>query len=144
LARNVAVFPVSIERVFAVLADPKSYAYWVAGSDSIRDADANWPARGSRLYHRVGIGPFKLNDNTEVLAASEPTRLVLQARARPLGTARVDLSLLDLGSHSTQVTMVEEPGDRFSRRLHNPLTDRVVHRRNVESLRRLGEQAAAR
>jgi uncharacterized protein YndB with AHSA1/START domain len=141
MARNVASFPVPPERVFAVLADPSSYAYWVVGSDAVRDADATWPAPGAKLHHRVGVGPFKLNDNTEVLEADPPRRLVLQARARPLGTARVVLEL-EADGGGTRVTMVEEPGDRFSRLLHNPLADRLLAWRNDEALRRLGELAA--
>ena len=144
MARNVTTFPVPIQQVFAVLADPKTYAYWVVGSDSIRDADASWPAVGAKLHHRVGVGPLKLNDNTEVLEVTEPVHLVLQARARPLGTARVILDLVDLGGNGTQVTMVEGPGDRFSRLLHNPVADFLLRRRNDEALRRLGQLAAQR
>jgi uncharacterized protein YndB with AHSA1/START domain len=143
MARNVTTYPASIKQVFAVLADPKTYAYWVVGSDAIRDADASWPAVGAKLHHRVGAGPFKLNDNTEVLEVTEPVHLVLQARARPLGTARVVLDLIDLGDR-TQVTMVEGPGDRFSRLLHNPVTDFLLRRRNAEALRRLGRLVAQR
>jgi uncharacterized protein YndB with AHSA1/START domain len=143
MARNVATFPVPIQQVFAVLADPKTYAYWVVGSDSIRDADPSWPAVGSKLYHRVGVGPLKLNDNTEVLEVTKPVRLVLQARARPLGTARIVLELIDLGD-GTQVTMIEGPGDRFTRLLHNPVADYLLRRRNDETLRRLGKLAAQR
>jgi uncharacterized protein YndB with AHSA1/START domain len=43
------------ERVFEILARPEAYADWVVGSDIIRDADPNWPAAGSRVYHRVGV-----------------------------------------------------------------------------------------
>jgi uncharacterized protein YndB with AHSA1/START domain len=143
MARNLATFPVPIKQVFAVLADPETYAYWVVGSDSIRDADAAWPAVGAKLHHRLGVGPFKLNDDTEVLESTEPVHLVLQARARPLGTARVILDLVDLGDR-TQVTMVEGPGDRFSRLLHNPVTDFLLRRRNDEALRRLGKLAGER
>jgi uncharacterized protein YndB with AHSA1/START domain len=143
MARNVATFPVPIHQVFAVLSDPKTYAYWVVGADSIRDADASWPAVGAKLYHRVGVGPLKLNDNTEVLEVIEPVRLVLQARARPLGSARVILDLIDLGD-GTQVTMVEGPGDRISRLLHNPIADFLLRRRNDEALRRLGKLAGER
>jgi uncharacterized protein YndB with AHSA1/START domain len=143
MARNVVTYPVPIEQVFAVLADPKTYAYWVVGADSIRDADASWPAVGAKLHHRIGAGPFKLNDSTEVLEVTEPAHLVLQARARPLGTARVILDLVDLGD-GTQVTMVEGPGDRISRLLHNPVTDFLLRRRNDEALRRLGKLAGER
>jgi uncharacterized protein YndB with AHSA1/START domain len=143
MAHNVATFPVPIKQVFAVLADPETYAYWVVGSDSIRDADASWPAVGAKLHHRLGVGPFKLNDNTEVLEVAAPVHLVLQARARPLGTARVILDLIDLGDR-TQVTMVEGPGDRISRLLHNPIADFLLRRRNDEALRRLEKLAAER
>ncbi|MES1193452.1 MAG: SRPBCC domain-containing protein [Solirubrobacterales bacterium] len=143
MARNVTTFPVPIEQVFAVLSDPETYAYWVVGADSIRDADAAWPAVGAKLHHRIGVGPFKLNDNTEVLEVTKPVHLVLQARARPLGTARVILDLIDLGD-GTQVTMVEGPGDRVSRLLHNPVTDFLLRRRNDEALRRLGKLASER
>jgi uncharacterized protein YndB with AHSA1/START domain len=140
MARNVAFFPVPIKQVFAVLAAPETYAYWVVGSDAIRDADASWPKVGSKLHHRVGAGPFKLNDNTEVLEVTEPVHLVLQARARPFGTARVTLDLIDLGD-GTQVTMGEGPGDLFSRLLFNPLADVLLRKRNDVALRRLGELA---
>jgi uncharacterized protein YndB with AHSA1/START domain len=143
MARNVSTFPVPVDEVFAVLSDPETYAYWVVGADTVRDADASWPAVGAKLHHRVGAGPFKLNDNTEVLEVTEPRHLVLQARARPFGTARVILDLIDLGEH-TQVTMVEGPGDRVSRLLHNPITDFLLRRRNDEALRRLGQLAARR
>jgi uncharacterized protein YndB with AHSA1/START domain len=124
------------ERVFAVLSEPQTYGDWVVGSDSIRDADPAWPATGSRFHHRVGVGPLKLNDHTEVLEVDPPRRLVLHARARPLGTAKVTLLLTAQGG-ATHVTMREEAGDPLSRLAINPLTDWLVHHRNIESLRRL-------
>jgi uncharacterized protein YndB with AHSA1/START domain len=124
------------ERVFAVLARPEPYADWVVGSDTIRDADPNWPATGSRFHHRVGVGPFKVQDHTEVIEVEPPRKLVLHARARPLGTALVSL-LLEPQGDSTRVTMHETAGDALSKLAINPLTDWLVHHRNVESLRRL-------
>jgi uncharacterized protein YndB with AHSA1/START domain len=119
-----------------VLADPAGYADWVVGSDTIRDADPNWPAVGSRFHHRVGVGPFKVNDHTEVVDVVPNERLVLHARARPVGTALVTLILKRRGD-GTYVTMRETAGDPLSRLGINPLTDWLVHLRNVESLRRL-------
>ncbi|MGB9185504.1 MAG: SRPBCC domain-containing protein [Solirubrobacteraceae bacterium] len=124
------------EQVFAVLARPEAYADWVVGSDTIRDADPNWPAAGSRFYHRVGVGPFKVNDHTEVIEVQPPSKLVIHARARPLGTALVSLQLEPEGN-GTRVTMHETAGDQLSKLAINPLTDWLVHHRNVESLRRL-------
>ena len=76
-----------------MLADPDSYAYWVVGSKRIRDADASWPAPGSRFHHTVGVGPLTVDDHTESLAADRPRRLVLRANARPLGVAKVEIEL---------------------------------------------------
>jgi uncharacterized protein YndB with AHSA1/START domain len=142
VATNVALFPVPPERVWAVLADPQTYGYWVVGSETIRDADPTWPAVGSKLHHRFGVGPLKINDNTEVLESDPPHRLVLQARGRPLGTARVELDLAEEDG-GTRVTMREHPGDPISRLFHNPLLDWLVRVRNEASLKRLEELAVA-
>jgi uncharacterized protein YndB with AHSA1/START domain len=128
------------ERVFEVLSDPESYAYWVVGSDKIRAADPEFPAVGSRFHHRVGTGPLKIDDHTEVLDANPPYRLELKAKARPLGTARVVL-LLDPRGEGTHVTMIEEAGDPLSKVMFNPLMQPLVRKRNDESLRRLKELA---
>ena len=130
----------SPERVFAVLMDAAAYADWVVGSDTIRDADATWPAVGSRFHHRVGVGPFKLNDHTEVVERVPPHKLVLHARARPLGTALVTI-LLDPADGGTFVTMGETAGDVLSHVAINPLTDWLVHLRNRKALRRLARIA---
>jgi uncharacterized protein YndB with AHSA1/START domain len=136
MAKNETVIGTTPERVFAVLSDPNCYGDWVVGSHSIRDADASWPAPGSRFHHRVGVGPFTLKDHTEVLKNDPPHRLVLHARGRPLGTAKVDLRLESCGD-GTRVTMIETAGDPLSRIGINPLTDPLVRLRNAESLRRL-------
>jgi uncharacterized protein YndB with AHSA1/START domain len=143
MARVERLIPVPPERVFAVLADPDSYAYWVVGSDTIRDADDGWPAQGTRFYHRVGWGPIKVNDHTEVLAVDAPRHLQLRARARPLGTAIVTLDLERRGA-GTLVTMVEDAGDPLTKLVFNPLTHLLVRGRNEESLRRLEELAVGR
>lgn len=131
------------ERVFEVLAEPDSYADWVVGSQSIRDADPSWPAIGARFYHRVGVGPLRVNDHTEVVAVDAPRRLVLRARARPLGTAMITLTAQTLSAGGTELIMEEGPGDVFSRLLFNPFTDPLVALRNSESLRRLKRIAEA-
>ncbi len=136
MATTRAWFSVTPERVFAVLSDPEVYADWVVGSHSVRDADPNWPAQGSRFYHRVGAGRFTVSDHTEVLEVDAPRRLVLRARARPLGTAIVRL-VFSADDGGTRVTMTEVAGDPLSRLVLNPLTYPLVRRRNDESLRRL-------
>jgi uncharacterized protein YndB with AHSA1/START domain len=124
------------DRVFDVLADAGSYADWVVGSSVIRDADESWPAVGSRFHHKVGVWPLRVKDNTKVIAVDRPRRLKIHARARPLGTACVEL-VLEPQAEGTQVTMHETAGDALSRLAINPLTEWLIHLRNVESLRRL-------
>jgi uncharacterized protein YndB with AHSA1/START domain len=142
MARNERLIDAPPERVFAVLADPDAYGYWVVGSDTIRDADAAWPAVGTRFHHRVGFGPIKVNDHTEVLAVDPPRLLQLRAKARPLGTAHVTMELERRGD-ATLVTMIEDAGDPLTKLVFNPLTHLLVRGRNVESLRRLEELATA-
>ncbi|MDQ6774864.1 MAG: SRPBCC domain-containing protein [Actinomycetota bacterium] len=122
--------------VFAVLATPATYADWVVGSDSIRGHDENWPAVGSRFYHRVGWGPFKVKDHTEVVEVDPPRKLVLHARARPVGTALVTF-LLEPRDAGTYVTIIEDGGDPLSRLSINRLTDPLVKKRNDVTVRRL-------
>lgn len=143
MARNQRLMPVPPERVFAVLSDPWSYGHWVVGSDTIRDADPGWPAVGTRFHHRVGVGPLKVDDHTEVVECDPPRRLVLHAKARPLGTARVVLDLERRGG-GTLVTMVEDAGDPLTEIVFWGLTHLLVRGRNAESLRRLEELALAR
>ncbi len=136
MAINQIQIAASPDEVFAALANAANYGDWVVGSDTIRDADADWPKVGSRFHHRVGVGPLKLNDHTEVLEVDPPHRLIMHARARPLGTAEVAMRLTERDG-GTLVTMSETAGDRLSRLMLNRLTDPLIRLRNAESLRRL-------
>jgi uncharacterized protein YndB with AHSA1/START domain len=129
--------------VFAVLSDAQRYADWVVGARKIRDADARFPAVGSRFHHQVGIPPLVLNDHTEVLEHVPPSTLVLRAKTRPFGTARVDLHLVPEGG-GTRVGMTEVAGDTPSKLVLNRLSDPLIHARNALSLRRLRQLAERR
>ena len=59
--------PVPPAAVWAALADPGGYGYWVVGSKLIRDADPDWPAPGTRFHHTIGFGPFTVEDHTVAL-----------------------------------------------------------------------------
>jgi uncharacterized protein YndB with AHSA1/START domain len=122
--------------VFAVLADPESYARWVVGSQRIRDVEGNWPEPGAVFHHVVGVWPLRLRDSTEVVEAVPDTRLVLEARARPLGRARVELELHGQDG-TTRVVMRETPISGPARLVPRPLLDPVTRRRNERSLDRL-------
>jgi uncharacterized protein YndB with AHSA1/START domain len=124
------------ERVFAVLADWRCYGDWVVGSRTVRGVDPGFPAAGTRFHHQVGVGPLHLNDHTSVLEVDQPHKLILRAKARPLGTAIVDLTL-EPQNGGTKVIMREDPGDTLSAFIFNPITHLLVRGRNVESLQRL-------
>ena len=136
MARNEIHIDTPPERVFEVLADWRSYGDWVVGSRYMRGVDPGFPAAGTRFHHQVGWGPLRLNDHTQVLEVDQPRKLVLKAKARPMGTAIVDLTLTPEGG-GTKVVMREDPGDRLTALVFNPLTHLMVRGRNTESLERL-------
>ncbi len=145
MAHNTIVIEAPAEQVFAVLADAGSYEHWVVGSDAILDADPGFPAPGTSFRHRVGGGPLKVRDHTDVADANPPYRLELIARARPLiGNAHVTMLVEPRGPASAYVTMIERAADLPTRLVLNPLTDPLVHLRNAESLRRLKRMAEER
>jgi uncharacterized protein YndB with AHSA1/START domain len=138
VARNQRFIDAPPERVFAVLADPDSYAEWVVGSREIRDADDGFPEPGTRFHHSIGIWPLIVRDHTEVLEADPPRLLRLEAKARPLGQATVTLALA-AERYGTRVTMIEDPSGYTMPLKFVPLTHLVTRVRNAESLRRLAE-----
>jgi uncharacterized protein YndB with AHSA1/START domain len=135
MATTTSDISASPERVWAVLADPKSYADWVVGAKRVRGFEGSWPARGSRFHHTVGVWPLHIRDTTSVLESESPRRLVLRARARPLGHARIEITLAatELG---TRLVMTEEATSPLASRAKG-LLDPLIHLRNVEALRRL-------
>jgi len=143
MARNQADIDAPPTTVFSVLSDPESYGEWVVGSRAIRDADADFPAVGSRFHHQVGVPPLLINDHTEVLVNEAPSRLVLRAKTRPLATGRIELHLVPAGD-GTRGTVLEGAGDLPSRIVFNPITYPLVQLRNQRSLDRLRRLAERR
>jgi uncharacterized protein YndB with AHSA1/START domain len=143
VATNRRFMPVPPEAVWAALADPGDYGYWVVGSKVIRDADAHWPAPGSRFHHTIGVGPFEVGDHTESLEAREPTLLRLRAKGRPLGTAQVTMEMTPRNG-GTLVRMTENPDGATALLSLNPLVHVMTKARNAESLMRLEELALRR
>jgi len=137
MARNRVHIDATPEEVFAVLADPEHYPQWVVGAAGIRDYDESFPAVGSRFHHKVGSWPVGVKDHTEVIEVEAPHRIVLKAKARPLGTATIAIDLHE-SAGGTEVEMEEVPGDRLSSLLAgNPVADTVLRVRNAEALMRL-------
>jgi NAD(P)-dependent dehydrogenase (short-subunit alcohol dehydrogenase family) len=116
----------------------------VVGASHTVDYDAEFPAPGAHFQHRVGMRPLTLSDYTEVVAVDPPRRIELKAKARPLGTADIVITLRELAD-GTEVKMVEEPGDRLAALVaSNPLADAALRVRNAEALARLKRMAEDR
>ncbi|MEU4688476.1 SRPBCC family protein [Actinoplanes sp. NPDC023714] len=139
MARTVQAPP---DRVFAVLADGWSYSDWVVGTVHIRDVDEAWPKPGSKLHHKAGPWPLSLHDSSTVLSCTPGRELRLNAGLWPLGAAVVAIRLEPVsGGAATRVVIEEdfEAGPLLF--IRNKLNDLILHRRNIESLRRLADIA---
>ena len=129
--------------VFAVLADGWSYSNWVVGTSHMRAVDPRWPAPGSTLYHAAGLWPLVVRDESVVEALDPERSMTLTAKGRPLGEARIVIDLEPDGD-GTVVTMHETPIAGPGKWLHNPASEALLTRRNVESLARLAAIAERR
>ncbi len=129
--------------VWDVLRDGWMYSNWVVGTSHMRAVGAAWPEVGSKLFHASGLWPAVRRDETEVVEAEPGTRLVLVAKARPVGTARVVVELRPEET-GTRITMTEAPLSGPGKWLHNPAADLILKRRNDEALARLSALAERR
>jgi NAD(P)-dependent dehydrogenase (short-subunit alcohol dehydrogenase family)/uncharacterized protein YndB with AHSA1/START domain len=137
MARNRVRIGRPPEEVFAVLSDPGRYPEWVVGAAGVRDHDDEFPAVGSRFHHNVGTWRVGLKDHTEVIEVDPPRRLVLKAKARPLGTATIEFELEERAG-DTELSLEERPGDRLTSLIAgNPVFDAALRIRNAEALARL-------
>jgi uncharacterized protein YndB with AHSA1/START domain len=143
VARTSLVTEDPVEAVWAVLTDGWRYAGWVVGAKAIRDVDASFPEPGSKLHHRFGVGRFTIDDSTVVEGIEPQRRLVLRARARPAGSARVVVELEPTPEGGTEIHIEEHPVSGLAKRIDNPLLRGAVAARNLESLRRLKNLAEA-
>ena len=143
MSTNRQTIAASPQEIFAVLADAHTYEHWVVGCDDIRAVEGDWPAVGSKFFHTVGVGPIKTKDNTKVLEVDAPHKLVLEARARPAGIAKVIFRLVPVDG-GTDVSIEEFPIRGVAKVINNPIQDGLIKVRNVETLRRLEKQVLER
>ncbi|MDO3637386.1 SRPBCC family protein [Mycolicibacterium arseniciresistens] len=126
----------SRRQVWDVLADGWTYSQWVVGNSRMRAVDPNWPGPGSRIHHSIGVWPAVLDDETVVEKAVPTQELVLHAKGRPFGGARVILKLSDTPD-GCRVQMEEYPISGLGKLMPDKLSDMAAWPRNRESLRRL-------
>jgi uncharacterized protein YndB with AHSA1/START domain len=144
MATNTRTIAADRHQVFAVLADGWMYSNWVVGTSHMRAVEAAWPGPGSRLFHAAGAWPAATRDETQVDEVAFDERLVLTARGRPFGEAKVVIELADADDGTCTVTMHETPIAGPGKWFHNPLTEMLLVRRNTESLDRLAALAERR
>lgn len=140
---NTRVVAATPDAVWKVLADGWLYPLWVVGATRMRDVDDNWPERGSRIHHSVGVWPLLINDHTEVLEVVPGRSITLRARAWPVGEAKVDIRLSDVGSQ-TEVVIEEDAIAGPGVLVPEPFKGLSLKWRNVETLRRLAFIAEGR
>jgi hypothetical protein len=102
----------------------------------MRDVDDDWPSVGAKLHHSVGVWPALIDDTTSVLEWSPPTQMALKARAWPVGSAVVRLTVEASGAGCI-VTMEEDAIDGPARLVPKPMRAAAIRLRNVEALKRL-------
>src|ERR1700759_2189354 len=99
----------SRSQVWATMADGWTYSQWVVGNSRMRAVDPNWPDAGSTIRHSIGVWPLLLDDATLVEDCQPLQQLVLLAKGRPFGKARITLQLSDIDDGGCRITMAEVP-----------------------------------
>ncbi|WP_422746497.1 SRPBCC family protein [Mycobacterium sp. WMMD1722] len=140
VTRNIAA---TRQQVWDVIADGWTYSQWVVGNSRMRAVAPDWPAPGSTIHHSIGVWPVLLNDETLVEECTPPERLVLHAKGRPFGGARIVLTLHDEGD-GCRAQMEEYPLSGLGKLLPGQISDAAVWPRNNETLRRLAFLAERR
>jgi uncharacterized protein YndB with AHSA1/START domain len=136
MAGNRRLVEASPEEIWAVLADGWLYPVWVVGATRLRDVTGDWPAKGAKIHHSVGVWPLTLDDESEVLEVEPGSRLKLRAAAWPFGEALVTLHLHPSGAH-TEVVIEEDASSGPGRLVPEPIRRKMLEIRNVETLKRL-------
>ena len=96
------------EQVWNVVADGWTYSQWVVGNSRMRAVDPAWPAPGTTIRHSIGIWPAVIDDETLVEKCEPMSEIVLLAKGRPLGAARITLRLFDIDG-GCRIEMSEVP-----------------------------------
>lgn len=94
-------------QVWAVMADGWTYSQWVVGNSRMRAVDPDWPAVGTTIEHSIGVWPLLLDDVTVVEDCQPLEQLVLLAKGRPFGKARITLRLFDIDGGGCRIEMAE-------------------------------------
>jgi hypothetical protein len=131
---------VSPTDVFDALRDGQTYGHWVVGTRGVREVSSAWPQPGTEIHYVVGYGPARKDDRTASVFYEPDRKLALEAKVWPVGTLSIVLTVQPTADGCEVV--IEETAKRgILKTLHNPLFDLAIKARNVETLRRLEQDA---
>ncbi len=122
--------------VWSVLEDGTRYADWVVGTSSSEPVRGHWPEVGSAIGYEVRFGPLCLTNETVVRRCVPGEALELEAKAGPLGTARIAIELRPWGDHCL-VIVDEHPLRGAGGLVHNVGVEALIQIRHRAMLARL-------
>ena len=143
MSTNYRVLSCSPGDVFDVLADGWLFPTWVVGASRMRNVDDEWPKPGSQLHHSFGTWPLLVNDETTMLEWDPPRHAALKPKGWPIGEAIVSIDVRPR-PEGCVVRLMEKPVAGPATLVPSWLLDTMLHRRNVETLRRLAFVAEGR
>jgi hypothetical protein len=126
--------------VFDALRDGQTYGHWVVGTRGVREVSPAWPREGTEIHYVVGYGPTRKDDRTVSTFYDPDRRLELEAVVWPIGTLSIVLTV-ESNEGGCRVTIEETAKKGILKTLHNPAFDAAIKLRNVETLRRLEQDA---
>ncbi|CAL9618802.1 SRPBCC family protein [Streptomyces sp. enrichment culture] len=124
--------------VWEVLSDGSRYAEWVVGTATTEPERGRWPELGSAIRYQVRLGPLSLTNRTVVRRCEPGNDLELEAKAGPLGSARIAIALKPWGDH-TLVVVDEHPLRGMGGALHNTAVEALIQLRHRSMLSRLAD-----
>jgi uncharacterized protein YndB with AHSA1/START domain len=137
MARNTIDVDTPPEAVWEVLADPRLYGSWVVGASTAQDIEGRWPEPGAVLHHsQMGV----IHDTTTVLESEPGRRLLLEARARPVIVAHVEVRL-EAEDDGTRLILEEWATGGLAAAVPSAVADAALHARNAIAVRRLRDLA---
>ncbi|MDI9835403.1 SRPBCC family protein [Streptomyces sp. KAU_LT] len=122
--------------VWDVLEDGSRYAEWVVGTARSEPVRGQWPQEGAAIRYEIRIGPARLANETVVRRYEEGRLLELEAKAGPLGTARISIEVRPWGE-KTLVIVDEHPLQGAGGMLHNAGFEALIQLRHRTMLARL-------
>ncbi|CAM5261427.1 SRPBCC family protein [Streptomyces griseomycini] len=128
----------SPQTVWDVLSDGSRYAEWVVGTSSSEPVRGQWPRLDAAIRYEVRVGPLSLTNETVVRRCEPGANLELEAKAGPLGTARIAIETRPWGD-GCLVFVDEHPLRGMGGTVHNVAVEALIQIRHRTMLARLAK-----